>query len=628
MMAQRRLERVAAALALCALLAAPASAQITTGNVTGTVKDAQGGVVPGATVVLISEARGTKLAPVVDERNRRLRHSRTSRLIPTPSKSRWTASRPSGARHQASAAATAWRFPALTLEVGGATETVNVTAEAALVQSQSAERSFAVSTEQIENLPINHGNFTSLMQLTPGVIRRRCQSAGGTRIGGAGQNNIMMDGISAMDTGNNGQMLTMNIESIAEVKVLTQGYQAEFGRSSGLQITAVTKSGTNRFRGSAYDLLTDSDWNTNRRLNAAERRSEAETESKTLGYSIGGPIGKPGGSNKLFFFYSHEYRPTDQSRSTTATRSACGCRPRSSAPGDFSQTLDKNGALFNFIKDPRRRRCSATDQAACFPTAACSARSRRTACIRPGIAILNRYPLPNRHADPGHELQLRARRHGATPDRRASDPAAGPSPRLPAVVEAARHRQVLRPARSACSRRPALIPGFTDVLTPVSLHHQLRGDGELHDQPDDLPRRHLRVHPQRAGRRQRERHPDERVGQPPERPAGLPADLSGRRPRDPTTTTRYEVLEDIKPPFWDGTQDEPAADLRLGRPHRRRAAEPALSWLAEHQPHAGRGHQLDQGRGPAHDQGRLLQQPQLQGAERRRRRHATCSRAS
>ena len=69
-------------------------------------------------------------------------------------------------------------------------------------------------------------------------------SAGGTRLGGAGQNNIMMDGISAMDTGNNGQMLQMNVDSIGEVKILTQGYQAEYGRSSGLQITAVTKSGT------------------------------------------------------------------------------------------------------------------------------------------------------------------------------------------------------------------------------------------------------------------------------------------------------------------------------------------------------------------------------------------------
>ena len=77
----------------------------------------------------------------------------------------------------------------------------------------------------------------------------------------------MMDGISAMDTGNNGQMLNMNIESIAEVKVLTQGYQAEYGRSSGLQITAVTKSGIEPFRGSAYDIDTNSDWNANSWVN-------------------------------------------------------------------------------------------------------------------------------------------------------------------------------------------------------------------------------------------------------------------------------------------------------------------------------------------------------------------------
>ncbi len=66
----------------------------------------------------------------------------------------------------------------MTLEVGGATETVNVTAEAALVQSQSAERSFAISTEQVENLPIQHSNFTSLTALTPGVRTAAIPQAG------------------------------------------------------------------------------------------------------------------------------------------------------------------------------------------------------------------------------------------------------------------------------------------------------------------------------------------------------------------------------------------------------------------------------------------------------------------
>ena len=88
----------------------------------------------------------------------------------------------------------------------------------------------------------------------------------------------MMDGISAMDTGNNGQMLQMNIESIGEVKILTQGYQAEYGRSSGLQITAVTKSGSNQFRGSAYDIETEFGLEREHLGERQERRPEAEDQ--------------------------------------------------------------------------------------------------------------------------------------------------------------------------------------------------------------------------------------------------------------------------------------------------------------------------------------------------------------
>src|SRR3954467_15892209 len=331
------------------IAASPVSAQITTGNITGTVKDAQGGVVPGATVVVISEARGTKLAPVTT-------NEVGSYVIPNVTADTYTVEismdgfktvkrqgiKVSGGDRVA--------VPAMTLEVGGATETVNVTAEAALVQSQSAERSFAVSTEQIENLPISHGNFINFAQLTPGV-QNGGNSAGATRIGGAGPNNIMMDGISAMDTGNNGQMLFLNVESIAEVKVLTQGYQAEYGRSSGLQITAVTKSGTNRYRGAAYDILTNSDWNENSWVNAHNGDPKVKTKTKTLGYTLGGPVGKPGGNNKLFFFYTQQYAPT-----TTPINNGNPIRIRVPTPaeraGDFSQTLDNNGALFNLIHDP------------------------------------------------------------------------------------------------------------------------------------------------------------------------------------------------------------------------------------------------------------------------------------
>ena len=119
----------------------------------------------------------------------------------------------------------------------------------------------------------------------------------------------MMDGVSTMDTGNNGQLLQMKPEAIAEVKVLAAGYQAEYGRSSGLQITAVTKSGTNRFRGSVYDVMRNSDWNSNSWVNKINGTPKAVDKQSDWGYTFGGPVGKPGGNNKLFFFYSHEYRP-------------------------------------------------------------------------------------------------------------------------------------------------------------------------------------------------------------------------------------------------------------------------------------------------------------------------------
>ena len=98
----------------------------------------------------------------------------------------------------------------------------------------------------------------------------------------------------------------MCVESIAEVKVLVQGYQAEYGRSSGLQITAVSKSGTNRFHGSIYNVRRDSDWNANNKANILNGAPKPILQQQEIGYSLGGPFGKQGGNNKLFFFHKVE----------------------------------------------------------------------------------------------------------------------------------------------------------------------------------------------------------------------------------------------------------------------------------------------------------------------------------
>src|SRR2546430_12252635 len=159
---------VAAMLALF-LVSSPALAQITTGTVSGTVKDPQGGVIPGATVVLISETRGTKSAPAVTNET-------GIYVFPNVTPDTYTVEVTlesfKAVRRTGVAVSGGDRVGVqpLTLEPGALAETVTVVAESPLVQTQSGERSFAVTSAQIENLPIARGNFTSLTAFTPGVV--------------------------------------------------------------------------------------------------------------------------------------------------------------------------------------------------------------------------------------------------------------------------------------------------------------------------------------------------------------------------------------------------------------------------------------------------------------------------
>jgi hypothetical protein len=268
----------------------------------------------------------------------------------------------------------------LTIEVGGATETVNVKSEAPLIQTASGERSFAIPTETVQNLPLQNRSFLQLAQLAPGVVMNGTQAQ---RLGSIVQSTtVMMDGVSTMDTGSNGAIVQMNTESIAEVKVLVQGYQAEYGRSSGLQITAVTKSGTNQFRGSFYNVRRDSDWNENNKANKLNGLPKPVLQQQEIGYSIGGPIGKPGGNNKLFFFHALEFLPRTGGNDAYSFRFPTELERR----GDFSQSLDNNGTLYNFIRDPLKTGlCQAgadpVNQAACFNDGGVSGGSRRTVSI-------------------------------------------------------------------------------------------------------------------------------------------------------------------------------------------------------------------------------------------------------
>ena len=201
----------------------------------------------------------------------------------------------------------------------------------------------------------------------------------------------MMDGVSTMDTGNNAGLLQLNIEAIAEVKVLTSAYQAEYGRASGLQITAVTKSGTNQFRGSVYEVRRDSDWNANSWQNKKNNQPKTVTKQDDFGYSIGGPVGKPGAGNKLFFFFSQEWRP----RKAGGSHDASACRRRSNAPA-ISRRRSTTTAPSSV--HPRRVHRAAVHGGQHARLLRRRRRGRQDSAdelYQIGLNILKQYPMPN-----------------------------------------------------------------------------------------------------------------------------------------------------------------------------------------------------------------------------------------
>jgi hypothetical protein len=385
---------------VAALAAAPALAQVSTGTVSGTVKDAQGGILPGATATLVSDTRGTPSAPVTTSDTGdfvfvNMPADTYTLVVELPAFK--TLRRPG----VVVSAATRTSLGTLVLEVGGATETVTVTDEAPTIQATTGERSFTVATEAVANLPIATRSFAALVDLTPGVT-------GGNRIGdspstGGGSNNFMMDGVSTVEPGSNRLMVAVNVESIAEVKVLTSNYQAEYGRSSGLQVTAITKSGSNRFHGSLYDVERNSDWNANNRTNVLNGDPKPTSKERDWGYSIGGPVGRPGGQNKLFFFYAQEFQPRTTGNNVVRFRVPTALERQ----GDFSQTTDNNNNPFPFIRDPRLPGgCSGSDQSACFADGGVLGRIPANRLYATGLNVLNLYPLPNVTGQGAYNFEL------------------------------------------------------------------------------------------------------------------------------------------------------------------------------------------------------------------------------
>ena len=158
-MSIRTIARILCVVLAWGVMAAPAAAQLVTGTVTGTVKDPQGAMIPGVTVVLINEGRGTELPPAVTNANGDFV---LANVPPGTYTLQVTIEGFKTLKRKGIEVSAGDRvgLGSLTIELGALTETVNVVAESPLVQTQSGERSFAVTTKAVENLPIANRSFT------------------------------------------------------------------------------------------------------------------------------------------------------------------------------------------------------------------------------------------------------------------------------------------------------------------------------------------------------------------------------------------------------------------------------------------------------------------------------------
>src|SRR5712672_2071117 len=213
----------------------------------------------------------------------------------------------------------------LTLTVGAMSEEITVTGESvAQVETQSSDLTSTITGKQINQLELNGRNFTQLVNLAPGVVNQTGQDEGTVGIygnvaysmngGRTEYNNWELDGGDNMDNGSNATLnVYPNPEAIAEFKVLTSNYGAQYGRNGSGTVEVETKSGTSAFHGSAFEYLRNEVFNARSWAEGADPTApKAPYKKHDFGYTVGGPVYIPGHYNsnkkKTFFFWSQEWR--------------------------------------------------------------------------------------------------------------------------------------------------------------------------------------------------------------------------------------------------------------------------------------------------------------------------------
>jgi len=397
--------RLAAALAISIFLffSVAAVAQNDVGSIVGFVSDSSGAVVPNAKVTIKNEGTGESRTVSTDGSG----HYAVPNLPPTvyTMTAEATGFQKFESTHNALASNSTISIDAV-LTLGAASQTVEVTATAALLQTQSAAVQSEITGQQIQKQELNGRNPIYMTQFLPGVVSTATlgdfnfafNSGDSFVINGARPQDTLytIDGAPAVRTRDDGEIIAgVNVDAVQEMQVITAAYSAEYGGASGAQVRIVSKSGTTNFHGTAYEYLRNSAMNANtwtRNLNPLTRFPSPFVYNN-FGFSVGGPVWAPkvpfldSLRNRFFFFINEDwirYRFAATQNMTVPTALM--------RQGNFSELLSANPWYPAGTKIYEPGTCPVAGAATCV---AYPGNIIPPSQLSPnGIGIMNSYPAP------------------------------------------------------------------------------------------------------------------------------------------------------------------------------------------------------------------------------------------
>lgn len=395
--------------------AVPATAQTITGSISGAVADSTGGMIPSATVTLVSDKTGQTRTAATNGEGRfnfaALQPGTYSLKIEQQGFQAFEQ------RNIILSANENLALGDLKLQPGQVSETVSIMSEGAVIERESSDLTARLTADQINLISTKGRDITSLLRLLPGTSNNDdIEGAGdgfGTDLpnisGQRGRTTVpTIDGLFAGEpSGSNKLSMTINQDAVAEVKVLRNNYGAEYGNNGGAIINIVSKGGGQEYAGTVYYFLRNESLNATPFFNNKQRLRKPLYRHLYPGGNFSGPLPLPrfgeGGKfwlkDKAFFFFAyekpHQITPNDPRFVTVPTALE--------RAGDFSQSINSTNAKV-FVRDPTLPgNCTAADTSGCFrdPSRATPGNPLGLNIIpvsrfnASGLALLNYFPLPN-----------------------------------------------------------------------------------------------------------------------------------------------------------------------------------------------------------------------------------------